>query len=148
MPKETEAVDSPAARDLISRAMERSEEQPLYVVAIGAITNVASAILLEPKIIEKIVLVWLGGNAHDWTDNKEFNLYQDVAAARVVFGCGVPLVQLPCAGVVSSFRTTGPELEYWLRGKNKLCDYLDNRLQQLKALDTTKGYKVVQCLFF
>ena len=128
--------------------MERSEEQPLYVIAIGAITNVASAILLEPKIIEKIVLVWLGGNAHDWTDNKEFNLYQDVAAARVVFGCGVPLVQLPCAGVVSGFRTTGPELEYWLRGKNKLCDYLDNRLQQLKALDTTKGYKVVQCLLF
>lgn len=93
-------------------------------MAIGAITNVASAILLEPEIIERIVLVWLGGNAHDWTDNKEFNLYQDIAAARVVFGCGVPLVQLPCAGVVSSFRTTGPELEYWLKGKNRLCNYL------------------------
>ena len=33
-------------------------------------------------------------------------------------------MQLPCVGVVQSFRTTGPELEYWLRGKNKLCDYL------------------------
>jgi len=29
-------------------------------------------------------------------------------------------------GVVSAFRTGGPELEYWLRGKNDLCDYLVN----------------------
>lgn len=48
----------------------------------------------------------------------------DYAAARIVFGCGVPLVQLPCMGVVSEFRVSGPELEYHLRGKNRLCDYL------------------------
>ena len=41
--------DSPAVRDLIARAMA-SDDDPLYVVAIGAITNVASAILIEPKI--------------------------------------------------------------------------------------------------
>lgn len=51
-------------------------------------------------------------------------MYQDVAAARVVFGCGVPLVQLPCLGVVSEFRVTEPELTYWLKGQNALCDYL------------------------
>ena len=38
----------------------------------------------------------------------------------------MPLVQLPCMGVVSAFTTSGPELEYHLRGKNKLCDYLVN----------------------
>jgi inosine-uridine nucleoside N-ribohydrolase len=124
LPNEKEAVISPASRDLVARAMERDKDNPLYVIAIGAITNVASAILMEPRIIDRIVLIWLGGNAHHWLDNKEFNLLQDVAGARVVFGCGVPLVQLPCAGVVSEFKTTGPELEYWLRGKNKLCDYL------------------------
>ncbi len=124
LPDETQAVVSPAAENLIRLAMEREEDTPLYVVAIGAITNVASAILLEPQIKDKLVLIWLGGHAHHWTDNCEFNLYQDVAAARVIFGCGVPLVQLPCAGVVSAFRTTKQELEFWLKGKNKLCDYL------------------------
>lgn len=124
LPSEEEAVDSPAARDLVRRAMERDEDNPLYVVAIGAITNIASAILLEPEIIKKIVVVWLGGNALEWHDNHEFNLYQDVAAARIIFGSGVPLVQLPCMGVVSAFATTGPELTYWLKGKNALCDYL------------------------
>ncbi|MEG1427500.1 MAG: nucleoside hydrolase [Oscillospiraceae bacterium] len=117
-------VISPAAQDLARRAMEYSSEKPLYVVAIGAITNVASALLLQPEISEKIVVVWLGGNALHWTDNKEFNLMQDVAAARVIFGCGVPLVQLPCMGVVSAFATCGPELEFHLKGKNALSDYL------------------------
>jgi inosine-uridine nucleoside N-ribohydrolase len=68
--------------------------------------------------------VWLGGNAHHWPDNREFNLAQDVAAARIIFNSGVALVQLPCGGVVSAFTVSGPELEHWLRGKNELCDYL------------------------
>ena len=125
LPDEKTPVDSPAARDLVRRAMDRpADGEPLYVAAIGAITNVASALLLEPAIADRIVLVWLGGHAHDWPDTREFNLYQDVAAARVVFGSGAPVVQLPCMGVVSAFTTTGPELDHWLRGKNALCDYL------------------------
>ena len=49
---------------------------------------------------------------------------QDVAAARVVYNAGVPLVLLPCLGVVHAFSTTEPELNHWLRGKSALCDYL------------------------
>lgn len=121
---ETAAVDSDAARDLAERAMKYTPEQPLYVIAIGAITNVASALLMKPEIRERIVVVWLGGNAASWPHTKEFNMRGDYAAARIVFGCGVPVVQLPCMGVVSEFRVSGPELEYHLRGKNRLCDYL------------------------
>ena len=54
------------------------------MLAIDAITNVASAILKNPDIIDRIVIVWLGGNALHWPENKEFNLYQDVAAARII----------------------------------------------------------------
>jgi inosine-uridine nucleoside N-ribohydrolase len=124
LPSETEPVDSPAARHLAELAMGYTEDKPLYVIAIGAITNAASAILMKPEIIDRIVIIWLGGNGLHWIHNVEFNLTQDVAAARVVFGCGAALVHLPCMGVVSAFATSGPELEYWLRGKNELCDYL------------------------
>jgi inosine-uridine nucleoside N-ribohydrolase len=123
---ETEPVDSPAARSLAELAMTYSEDTPLYVIAIGAITNIASALLLKPEIKERIVVIWLGGHAFHWPENREFNLSQDVAAARIIFECGVPVVLLPCMGVVSSFATTSQELEYWLRGKNELCDYLVN----------------------
>lgn len=116
--------DTPAARDLIQRALSSPEDDPLYVVAIGAITNVASAILLEPEIIRHIVIVWLGGNPLHWPDTLEFNLNQDVTAAQVVFDCGVPLVQVPCLGVSSHLLTTVPELEVNLKGKSAICDYL------------------------
>ena len=124
MRDEKTPVPSEAAEKLAALAMEYTPERPLYVAAIGAITNVASALLLKPEITDRIVIVWLGGNAHEWPDNREFNCQQDVAAARVVFGSGAALVQLPCAGVVSSFRTCAGELEMFLRGKNRLCDYL------------------------
>jgi inosine-uridine nucleoside N-ribohydrolase len=121
---ESTPVDSDAARDLARRVLDYSPEAPLYIVAIGAITNVASALLMAPEIKEKMVLVWLGGHSQDWPNTMEFNMYQDVAGARVVFGCGVPLIQLPCGGIVEAFAASGPELEYWLKGKNALCDYL------------------------
>ena len=124
LPDEKTPVDSPAARALIELAKQYSPEKPLYVAAIGCITNVASALLLDPVIAENIVIVWLGGTALEWPHSAEFNLMQDVAAARVVFNSGAPVVQLPCAGVVSAFYTTEPELNYWLKGKNSLCDYL------------------------
>ena len=117
-------VISPAAEHLAKLARNYSAAAPLYVVAIGAITNIASAILINPEITDNIVVVWLGGNALWWHDTKEFNLYQDVAAARIIFGCGVPFVQLPCMGVVSAFTISEAELEKWLSGKNKICDYL------------------------
>jgi inosine-uridine nucleoside N-ribohydrolase len=124
LPDESTPVSSPAAAHLAELASGYSPERPLYVVAIGAITNVASALLMKPEIKENIVLVWLGGHSEQWFDTNEFNMMQDVAAARVVFGCGCPLVQLPCMGVASTFIVSGPELEYWLKGKNPLCDYL------------------------
>ena len=124
LPDEKTPVESPAAMHLAELASGYSPEKPLYVVAIGAITNVASALLIRPEIKENIVLVWLGGHSEQWFDTNEFNMMQDVAAARVVFGCGCPLVQLPCMGVASTFYVSGPELEFWLKGKNPLCDYL------------------------
>lgn len=124
LPDEKTPVDSPAARDLAKRAMAYSPENPLYVVAIGAITNVASAMLLQPEIADRVVVVWLGGHSVEWPDTKEFNMMQDVAAARVVYGSGAPVVMLPCMGVVSAFTSTGPELTYWLKGKTALSDYL------------------------
>lgn len=114
---------SPAAQDLAKRVENYSPENPLYVVAIGAITNIASAILLNPNVAENAVVVWLGGSAHQYR-NWEFNMEQDIAAARVVMMSGVPFVQLPCCGVVDRFTVSKPELEYWLKGKNPLANYL------------------------
>ena len=118
-----EPQGSEAVADLVDRAM-KTEGPPLYVAAVGAITNVASAILMEPRIIEKIVVVWLGGQPLQWPTTKEFNLGQDVPAARVIFDSGVPLVRLPCHGVTSHLLVTLPELERYVEGRSAIGDYL------------------------
>ncbi|MBN1815087.1 MAG: nucleoside hydrolase [Anaerolineae bacterium] len=113
---------SEAALDLVERAL--ATDAPLYVAAIGAITNVASAILIESAIIERIVVVWLGGHARHWPHTREFNLKQDIQAARLVFDCGVPLVRIPCLGVASHLLTTLSEIERYVQGRGAIGDYL------------------------
>jgi len=116
---------SPAAMDLIQKAMKTPIGDPLYVVAVGAITNIASAILIEPRIIERIVVVWLGGHAHHWPNTKEFNLWQDAKSANVLFGSGVPVVQFAVMGGISHLTTTPAEIDLFVKDKGKLGKYLD-----------------------
>lgn len=128
-------VISDAARDLAKRADSYSPEKPLYIVTIGAITNVASAFLLNPRMAENTVVVWLGGHARHFRDTREFNMFQDVAASRVVMASSVPFVQLPCMGVVSAFTLSKPEIEYWLLDKTPLSDYLGRN-----SIDAAESY--------
>lgn len=105
---------SAAVEDLVARAHTASAEDPLHVVAIGAPTNVALALLLDPTIASLIRISWLGGHALHWHRNDEFNLRQDVRASRILLDCDAPLVLLPCMGVISHLTTTLAELEKWL----------------------------------
>jgi purine nucleosidase len=115
---------SPAAMDLVKRARQCSPENPLYVVPVGAITNVSNALLIDPSIIRNIVIVWLGGNGLHWPHQREFNFRQDLQASRLVFDCGVPFVQLACTPVVTHFTTTVPEMERYVGGRGPIGDYL------------------------
>lgn len=124
LPDEKTPVDSQAAREIIRLSCSYTAENPLYVAAIGAITNVASALLMDETLHERIFIIWLGAHGSDMQNTAEFNMMQDVASARVVFQSGAPLVLMPAFGVTSHLMTTKQELEYWLKGKNELCDYL------------------------
>ncbi len=98
-----------------------------YILAIGAITNVALAIKKEPKIIDKIEIIWLGGNELGYKDNLEYNFRQDIQAVQEVFESKVKLTILPCKNVVSELRTDINTLKDNLENKSELCNYLLNR---------------------
>ena len=123
------AVNSPAADNIIESALQCSEEDPLYVIAIGAISNIASALLKEPEIINKLVVVWLGGNALYWPQNLEFNLKQDVGGAQVLFDSGVSLVMVPCKGVTSHLISTVPEIEKYIEPHGEIGKFLAMRFK-------------------
>ncbi len=124
-------VPSDAVDDLIARAMASDEDDPLFVVGIGACTNIASALIREPRIRDKIVAVWLLGNLDTWPTNREFNLTGDPLGGKLLFDSGMPLIQVPAFGVTGYLTTSVPELESCLGGANPVCDYL---------VENVKGY--------
>ena len=118
----SEAELSPAVMDLIERA--QSCEGTLQVIAIGAPTNIANALIAEPSIIHKIHVLWLGGHAFEWENTEEFNLLQDIEASRTLLDSGVALTLVPCMGVTNTLASSVPEIQYYLQNTSKLGDYL------------------------
>jgi purine nucleosidase len=117
-------VESDAARNLISLANE-ARAGKLYVVSQGALTNVASALLLDASIAERIVVVWTSAYPSYWPrPNASFNLVQDVEAARVVFESGATVVYLPGYFVGEKLRVTRPEMVEYVQGQGAVGDYL------------------------
>lgn len=98
-----------------------------YILAIGAITNIALAIEKEPSIINKIEVIWLGGNELGYADNMEYNFRQDIKAVKVVFDSKVNLTILPCKNVISKLKIDINTLKEKLGNKSELCNYLIDR---------------------
>ncbi len=119
-----EPVDSPAARHLVARALA-DDERPLYVAAIGALTNVVSALLLEPEIARRIVVLWTAGYPSTVRQpNASFNMDQDMIASKVLVDSGVPLVYLPGHHIGAQLSLSLPEMEAWVKGRGAMGDYL------------------------
>lgn len=94
MPDEKTPVDSPGARLIIEEAM-KDDPRPLNVAFYGPLTDMASALLLEPRIAERNVrVVWIGGGP--WpTGGREYNLSNDIHAANVVMKSKLEVWQIP-----------------------------------------------------
>lgn len=99
IPDEHTPVDSPGARLIVSEAMA-PDAGPLFVAFLGPLTDMASALLLEPAIAERdVTVVWIGGAPYGTLlpqgGRIEFNLSNDVAAANVVAASGITFWQVP-----------------------------------------------------
>lgn len=116
-------VRSEAADDLVARAMA-DREGPLYVLALGAVTNVASAILTEPAIVKRMVVLPLGGSPYETGSYADLNFTEDVHAVRVMFDSGVPIVHVVGYVVSEMMRTTEPEMARYVKERGEIGDYL------------------------
>lgn len=114
--------------DAVNKIIEVAlKNNKTYILGIGAITNIALAIKKEPKIINKIEIIWLGGNGLGYKDNLEYNFRQDVEAVKIVFESKVKITILPCKNVVSDLRIDINTLKNYLENKSELCNYLIER---------------------
>jgi inosine-uridine nucleoside N-ribohydrolase len=128
MSEESSPVDSPGARLILEESLAASDADPLFVAFLGPLTDMASAILLDPAIVGRpVVVVWIGGMAYGGVDASydgiEFNLRNDITAANVVFDSGIQLWQVP-ANVYSAVSVGYTELIEKIGGSSALADYL------------------------
>lgn len=88
--------DAPASEgaDFIIKEALKENEQPLFVLCQGAITNVAAALNKCPEIADKFTCIWIGGGFYP-EGGWEFNLLNDYHAANVVFKSKLELWQVP-----------------------------------------------------
>ncbi|UOQ49049.1 nucleoside hydrolase [Gracilibacillus caseinilyticus] len=86
-----QAIDQHAVDFIIEKLLDADE--PITIVPTGPLTNIALALVKEPKIkqnIQEIVLMG-GGTFGNWTPAAEFNIYVDAEAAKIVLESGIPV---------------------------------------------------------
>lgn len=127
---------SDAANAIIKEAMRDDTKLPLYIVCGAGLTELASAYLLEPKIADRLTLIWIGGP--EYTDialpppgytSLEYNLGIDIKAAQVIFNNSrIPIWQVPR----SSYRQVilpYSSLILKVKSQGKIGNYLSNSIE-------------------
>ena len=146
-------ANTPVLSDSVDAIIDlaKSSNEPLYIAAMGCVTNIASALLKAPEIVSNIVVIWTSAfPSHAPNCNRpSLNLVQDVHASRLLFDCGVPLVYLPGYHVGAQLKISLPEMESLVKGKGAIGDYLyhlysNNPLHKMFAIeDTTRRTWVI-----
>jgi len=126
LPDETTARPSPGAELIIREAM-KDDPRPLHIAFLGPLTDMAAALLMEPRIAERNVrVVWIGGGR--WpVGGSEFNLSNDIHAANVVFKSKVELWQIPMT-IYQMISVSYAELYEKAHPQGKLGAYLVDQL--------------------
>ena len=95
----TMPVQDQHAVDWLVEVLMAAEDGEITLCPVGPITNVAMAMVREPRIIGKIgQIVTMGGGffvGGNTTPVAEFNVYVDPHAAAVMYRSGIPIVTMP-----------------------------------------------------
>ena len=138
-----------AATAIIEEAM-RDDDMPLFVACGGSLTNIASAWLLEPRIAERLTLVWIGGREYEGLAEPppgalpvEYNTGIDLVAAQVVFNQStIPIWQVP-QDAYRQVLVSRSELVLRMQESGTLGAYLfaalDRFLKQIEELGVRVG---------
>ena len=108
---------TPAVSDgakLIAEEAMKDDPHPLFIACQGALTDVASALLMKPEIADRMTAIWIGGAPYP-EGGEEFNLRQDIAAANVVMKSGMKVWQVP--STVVDFNNTFYQFQEWPHGE-------------------------------
>ena len=123
-------LESEASETIIAEAL-REDEKPLFILCQGAITNVAMAIKHEPKITERMTVIWIGthGTNYGPAPFREFNAGNDIEAANLVLEKQADLWLVP-SYVYSTITIGIAEIKRRIAPCGKIGEHLYNNLME------------------
>ena len=99
LPEPSMPLQSQFAPDFVVETIMGAPEGEITLCPLGPLTNIALALIREPRIAPKIrEIVLMGGGFFEGgnvTPAAEFNIYVDPEAAKTVFACGAPITMMP-----------------------------------------------------
>ncbi len=126
------AERSAGAEAIINEAMRDDTKLPLYVCVGGGLTEVASALMIEPAIASKFTLIWIGGDPYPAGGN-EYNFAIDPVAAQHVFNeSQVPIWQISSA-VYATCTVSDTEIQAYVAPHGRIGAWLYNKLVEQSA---------------
>jgi inosine-uridine nucleoside N-ribohydrolase len=131
-----ETALSPASEYLIEEAL-KNDTMPLFVLCIGAITNVAAALKARPEISSKMTIVWIAGHDYARAEKvsfKEYNSGNDIMAGNIVLDSDVELWQIPI-NVYGSVRIGLAELQKRVYPCGKIGRHLFEKMVKYNGTD-------------
>ena len=143
-----------AASNFIISEAKKVKSDKLTIIALGALTNVASAILDAPYITDKLEVYWLG-TSFDFEKNAmkttDFNCVMDIQAVDVILNSKVDLHIIP-VNTASKLIFSWKETNNRLKGKHDLLDFLLNRWynhhDENRASRTIWDLAIIQAVIF
>ena len=120
-----------AAADFIIEEAMRDDDKPLYIAMLGAVTDLAAAILIKPEICKRMTAIWIGGGMYP-EGGWEFNCVNDVAAANILMKSEMPVWQVPI-NVYKQMAVSLAELQARVKPYGKIGKYLFEQMVELNT---------------
>jgi len=141
LPEPTMKLQEQHAVDFIVETLMRETAGTITLCPLGPLTNVALALIREPRIAPRIrEIVLMGGGFFEggnMTPTAEFNIYVDPHAADVVFRSGVPIVMMPL-DVTHKALTTARRIDAFRKLGTKVGDATVALLDFFERFDEQK----------
>lgn len=128
-----EVANSQTAAHLLISTTEESD-QPIDIVALGPLTNIADALQVEPGIKNKIRMIYImGGAVHvpgnvNTNNAAEWNIYVDPVAADIVFRSGIPITLIPLDATMQAQKTGDMQIPVRNQGQRLSAEKFTNEL--------------------
>ena len=137
--------ESEGARFIIAEAL-KDDRRPLFVCCGGPLTDIASAILLEPSITNRLTITWSGGGVYAEDGRAygggggEYNWSSDPHSVNTVFSSLAPVWQFP-SDVYSHVRVTTARLALNMRPRGEIGKYLfDTMMAFNEKMKNNRGW--------